>query len=111
MSLEIASPVAVGDNKPGAVAAPRPMWAPLILLGLYWGAVLAFRSVEAPFFFRFLFGMAAPLLLFLAFNVWWWSRRWVSLADRLLGFLLVLGGPIAVAWLTHRSVGVATMLM
>src|SRR5438034_10522003 len=66
--------------------------------------------LEIPFFFRFLFGMAAPALLFLVYNVWWWRNRKISRLDRLLGFCLLVGGAIAVAPFTDTSVGLATTL-
>ncbi|MES2791375.1 MAG: PQQ-binding-like beta-propeller repeat protein [Planctomycetota bacterium] len=82
-----------------------------IILGVYWLAFVAARLLEMPYFFRFLFGMAAPALLLIVFSVWWWMNRTISWKERVLGFALVVGGAFAAAPLTHPSMGLPQTLM
>ena len=87
-------------SAPEASAPAVPARLPLVSFGagvLYWTATFTVRALEIPFFFRFLFGMAAPFLLFLFFNGWWWSRRRIPLLDRFLGYALVVGGVFVAA--------------
>lgn len=94
--------------------APKPtsrLWPALVPAALFWLVNLVARLLEMPYFLRFLFGMAAPALFFLIFSIWWWLRRSVSLFERLVGYILVVGGAFAVAPLTHPSLGTPQMLM
>src|SRR6185436_150183 len=115
MSVEVVTPspntpVPQGTTSPISARPPR-LWFPLVMLGLYWGTLIGTGFMELPYFFRFLLGMAAPFLLLIAFSIWWWTRRTISRTDRLLGFLLILGSPFAIAPLTHRSIGLSQSLM
>lgn len=94
--------------------ASRPtsrLWPALVPAGLFWLVNLVARTLEMPYFLRFLLGMAAPALLFLIFSFWWWLHRSVSLSERLFGYVLVVGGAFAVGPLTHPSMGTPQMLM
>src|SRR5262249_1045768 len=97
------------------IALPAPgelrLWPALTILGLYWGATVGLRFLEVPFFFRFLFCMAAPALLLIAFTVWWFRNRTITLGVRLLGYFVMIGTTAGTAPLTHPSVGLWTALM
>ena len=79
--MSVAAPVSSVDKSVPAANASAPTVParlPLVSFGavvLFWTVTFIVRALEIPFFFRFLFGMAAPFLLFLFFNGWWWSRR------------------------------------
>jgi len=98
------SPASPASDVPGVVF-------PQAMLAVYWAAVLFVWLIEIPYFFRFLFGMAAPFLFLIAFSIWWWRRRSLSVADRALGFAMVFGGAFAFAPLTHPSLGLGQNLM
>lgn len=92
-------------------ARPARLWPALSILGLYWGATVGMQFVEVPYFFRFVFQMAAPALLLIAFSIWWWRNRSIGRGDRCLGYGLVVGGALATAPLTHPSIGLPVTLM
>lgn len=103
------SPVAEG---PEPAVGPRiRLWPPLAILLVYWGAVIGVGLIEIPYFFRFLFGMAAPLLLLIAFSIWWWRIRQLRRGERALGYAAVVGGAFVTGPLTHPSLGLSQTLM
>jgi outer membrane protein assembly factor BamB len=77
----------------------------LLIVGIYWGATLGLASVEAQYFVRFLFGLAAPALFLVAFSIWWWTRSAISMRDRAGGYLAIVAGAAVTASLSHRSIG------
>src|SRR5689334_9470391 len=82
----------VGGGPEPAVRPRIRLWPPLAILLVYWGAVIGVGLIEIPYFFRFLFGMAAPLLLLIAFSIWWWRIRQLRRGERALGYAAVVGG-------------------
>ncbi|MGQ0633675.1 MAG: outer membrane protein assembly factor BamB family protein [Planctomycetaceae bacterium] len=110
MSVEQTVTPRAAENAPKSAVLRRP-WLLLSLAALYWGVTVGLSFIDVPYFFRFLFGMAAPALFLLLFSVWWWTNRTFTRADRWLGFLLLTGGVLAAAPLTHPSIGISTVLM
>lgn len=111
MSVETVPAGVPAETEPPKAARPPRAWPPLALLGIYWGIAIGLRYVEVPFFFRFLYGMAAPALLLIAFSIWWWRNRAIPLGHRALGFIVVVGGALLAAPLSHPSIGLWTALM
>jgi outer membrane protein assembly factor BamB len=87
-----------------ASAAPR-LWPAAALVAVYWAASLVVGWLEMPYFFRWLYSMAAALLLVLTYSIWWWTRRKVPLSRRAGGFLLVPAGLMVMVPLVHPSLG------
>jgi outer membrane protein assembly factor BamB len=83
---------------------PR-VWPAVLFVSLFWASHFVVGSLEMPYFFRFLFSMAAAALLVLFFFGWWWFHRRIRLSDRFYGFALVVAGAAATSFLVHPSVG------
>lgn len=109
-SASVPAAAPVSTELQGSARTPR-LWVPLLIVGIYTAAWVAAQFLELPFFIRFLLTMALPALLLLAFSIWWLSRRWIALSDRLLGYALVVGGAIPAALLSHPSSGIPNALM
>jgi outer membrane protein assembly factor BamB len=103
-------PVAPAEPARPRLSASLRLWPAVALVAVFWALQVVVGRLELPYFYRFLYGMAAPALLVLLFNVWWWTRRRIRLAERLYGFLLVVGG-LAVTPLCHPSIGLFGLLM
>jgi outer membrane protein assembly factor BamB len=84
---------------------------PLVILGAYWCSILIAWLIEMPYFFRFLFSMAAPALLLIVFSIWWWLTSRITRGERVLGFLALIASPFAAAPLTDASMGLPQTLM
>jgi outer membrane protein assembly factor BamB len=82
-----------------------------VVVALYWALYVVVARLELPYFYRFLYNMAAPASLVLFFLIWWWASRRVRLRERLAGFLLVVGGAAVATLLCHPSVGVFGLFM
>jgi outer membrane protein assembly factor BamB len=85
-------------------------WPALVLLAVYWIANFIVAAIDKPYFYGFIYGMAAPALLLILFSIWWWTNRRIALLNRVYGCLLVILTGLAVAPLCHPSVrfGLAT---
>ena len=104
------STMSTETTAPPVISSGGLTWKALIPAGLYWAAVATVANLELPYFFRFIFSMAAPALLLIAFSIWWWRNRFTSKAERGLTWLLLLGSAFAAAPLLHPSLGVWTAL-
>ncbi len=82
---------------------PR-FWPALVLLAVFWVLHFIVAGLEKPYFYGFLYGMAAPGLLTLLYFTWWWTNRRMPLSDRLYGFVLIVGLGVATVPLCHSSV-------
>jgi outer membrane protein assembly factor BamB len=87
-----------------------PAWKALIPSILFWAAIFATRPLELPYFYRFLFSMAAPALLLIVFSIWWWRNRNLPKSERAIFWLLLLGGAFIATPLLDKSAGVFTAL-
>jgi outer membrane protein assembly factor BamB len=78
---------------------------------LFWVGFFVMGALEKPYFYQFIYNMAAPALLLILFSIWWWCNRRIPLADRLYGCLAVIVSGGMVAPLCHPSVwfGLSTM--
>jgi outer membrane protein assembly factor BamB len=83
---------------------PPRLWPGLVLVALFWAALVVVAHLDKPYFVGFMYSMASPAVLLLLFSIWWWFNRRLSLADRAAGCLLVIATGAAVAPLCHRSI-------
>jgi outer membrane protein assembly factor BamB len=93
-----------------AVALPR-LWLPVALVMLYWLLHFIVAGLDKPYFVGFLYNLAAPSLLGLIYFGWWWVHRRIRLAERLYGFVLIVGVGVAMGPLVDKSVGWFGLLM
>jgi outer membrane protein assembly factor BamB len=99
-------PESVIQEKPIATSGQKPrLWLPVAFVACFWTARLIVGQLEMPYFYRFMLGMLFPGLLALSFFIWWWANRRIRLADRLYGFLLILGVGAILGPLVHESIG------
>jgi outer membrane protein assembly factor BamB len=82
---------------------PRP-WPALVFVALFWTAFFAVAALDKPYFYGFLFGMAAPAVLALLFFGWWFTRGRIPMRERLYALAVVLGMGVLVAPFCHRSI-------
>jgi outer membrane protein assembly factor BamB len=99
----IVQPQEAAQQPPSALAKPRRLWFPAVLLTVFWILNYVVAGLEKPYFVGFIYSMAAPLLLTLLFLGWWFFNRRVPLSERVTCFLMVIATGIAVAPLVHRS--------
>src|SRR5690242_7292805 len=104
-------PASSTEKGPVPPMPPARLDGALWILGIYWVATLGLMLVEVPYFARFIYGMAAPALLLIAFTIWWWMRYGIAFRDRTCGFLAVIAGAAIAAPLAHHTVGWAGTLM
>jgi outer membrane protein assembly factor BamB len=104
----VESPAGKGPEGP---MKPARLWPGVAIVGLYWILFIIVGRVDKQYFVGFLYGMGSAAVLVLAYFGWWWASRRIRLADRLFGFLLILGGGIAALPLCHPSVGWIGLLM
>jgi outer membrane protein assembly factor BamB len=97
-------PSAPAEQAPPKTAQPARPWPALVFLTVFWALCFAVGGLEKPYFYGFIFGMAAPALLLLAFGAWWWTRRRVRFSARLYGFALVLVSGVMAAFFCDRTI-------
>jgi outer membrane protein assembly factor BamB len=90
------SPAPITGHASQASAAPPQLWPAVVLVGLFWALHFIVGGVEKPYFYGFLFSMAAAALLVLGYFGWWWTRR-VPFRERLFAFVVVVGTGAVVA--------------
>ncbi len=90
---------------PSPAAKPVRLWPAVALLALFWGGRLVVEQLDKFYFIGFLYSLASSGLLVLLFFAWWWTNRGIRLADRLYGFLVIVGGGLVVEPLCHPSIG------
>src|SRR5258708_981847 len=104
MSAESTTPASrTPDEQESAL--PIRLWPAIALVTIYWTAHVVVGRLDKPYFFGFIFGMAAAALLALPYFVWWWTRSRIPLSERLFGFLAIVGGGVVAAPLVDKSVG------
>lgn len=108
---QIPEPSAVEPAPVRQVTGKARWWLGFGLVILFWGAALVTRAMELPFFFRFLFSMAAPATYLIGFTIWWWLHRTISSRERWIAYVLIVGGAFAFSPLTHPSLGIFHELM
>jgi outer membrane protein assembly factor BamB len=87
----MSAPIDAAPAKPPIIRNPALLrvWFPIVLLAAYWAFVYVNQNYEFSSAGRFLSRMGALLLLFLAFTIWWLSRRVLSWRDRVLAVVAV----------------------
>jgi outer membrane protein assembly factor BamB len=113
MHLEEQQSLPATPASPALPQSPRPfrLWLPLSAVGLYWTFMFLSHWLEFTTFMRFLPRLIAGVLLTLLLVGWWWASRRISLRNRLIGFLLVVGDGIIANFLCDPSVGGIGLLM
>jgi outer membrane protein assembly factor BamB len=102
-----------GSRAPTDPSATRPdrslrqprLWPALALVAVYWVASFVVGALDKPYFYGFIYSMAAPALLLVLFSIWWWTERGIARASRVYGCLAVVLTGLAIAPLCHESVG------
>jgi hypothetical protein len=75
------------------------------LVTLFWCVYVGVRIFDAPISTSFMSIMGASALLALLFSIWWLTNGTVRLADRLVGFSVLVAGIVVAGFLCHPSVG------
>src|SRR5262249_41097277 len=88
---------------PPAAAKPVRLWPAVVLVALFWVGFFVMARLEKPYFVGFLYALASSGLFALFYLTWWWTRRRIPLAERLYGFILIVGGGVMAAMLSHPS--------
>jgi outer membrane protein assembly factor BamB len=103
-------PSKLASKGPPKPPKPPRLWPAVALTALFWAGAIIIRQFELQYFILFIYSMASAALLFVAFFVWWWTRRGIPLGNRALGFFAVLAtGAIALP-LCDKSVGIFGLL-
>jgi outer membrane protein assembly factor BamB len=66
------------------------VWPAVVMVLAYWAFLRITYTIGMSNFERFISQFAALVVLFLAFSVWWFSRRAIRWRDRLLAVVVVL---------------------
>lgn len=105
-SIAVNQPIPESSTgKPPETPLVRPrLWPALVLLAVYWVAHFVVAAIDKPYFYGFVYSMAAPALLLILFSIWWWTNRRILLSYRVYGCLVVILTGVAVVPLCHRSV-------
>ena len=90
--------------RPEPAKTPR-LWPGIVLVAAYWAFVLGFGRLDMPIFAVFMSGMAASLLLLLAFSAWWLLNRRIARGERWWSFLALVAGLTIAGFLSDPSVG------
>lgn len=96
-------PVPTPSPAPPAVAKPPRLWPAVVLVTLFWVLRFIVERLEKAYFIGFLYGLASAGLLILLYFGWWWANRRIRLADRLYGFVVIVGLGVAVTPLVDPS--------
>lgn len=83
------------ENSPAApVSMPRLGFLTGLVVG-YWALYFLIGSIEKPYYYGFMYGLASSLIFAIAFFSWWWSRRTIQRSEKIVGFLLIVGAGFA----------------
>src|SRR5262249_51963518 len=80
------------------------LWPPVAFVLAFWILHFVVGGLEKPYFYGFIYSMAAAALLTLVFFGWWWSNRRVRLSERLYGFVIVVGTGMLLTPYYHKSI-------
>jgi outer membrane protein assembly factor BamB len=90
---------------------PSRLWQAFGAIALFWVANFIVGRLEKPYFYGFLYAMGSSALLVLVYFAWWWTSRRIRFAERLYGFVLILGTGAVAQSLCHPSIGWFGILM
>jgi outer membrane protein assembly factor BamB len=82
---------------------------PAVVILIYWTLGCIVSQLEKPYFYGFVYGMASSTLLVLLLVGWWWFNRGMRFSDKLLGFILIIGGAWAASRFAHQSINIFTL--
>jgi outer membrane protein assembly factor BamB len=100
----LTSPGTPAEQPPSGSAKRPRLWPAVALVALFWALHFVVGGLEKPYFYGFLYSMAAAALLALLFFTWWWTNRRVRLGERLYAFALVVGTGAVVGPLCDKSI-------
>ncbi len=81
------------------------LWPAVALITLFWVLHVIVGQLDKPYFDGFLYSMGSSAVLALLYFIWWWTNRQIRAADRLYGFVLILGAGAIVEPFCHPSIG------
>ncbi|HEV3418513.1 MAG TPA: hypothetical protein VG056_16945, partial [Pirellulales bacterium] len=113
MSTEAISPAVSGSSTPPPAPAIKPMrvWPAVVLVVAFWAVRSLPQFVDMTISSQFFTSFIPALLLCLLFSIWWLTSRGIRLADRFIGFAVLVGGCwLAVRW-SDPSIGLFTVLI
>src|SRR6266568_2305445 len=95
MSSTETAPTSHPPEQPVEPVPQRPRyWPALVLIALYWSALIALRSQDLVISTVVMSSMSASALLPLLVTIWWLTNRSVPPRDRIFSFLSVVGGGV-----------------
>jgi outer membrane protein assembly factor BamB len=108
MQIEAYTPAAdtSAESVPALVPKPIRRWYAFLPAVAYWVILFLGKTLELPTFVRFASALLAGAMLVLFTLVWWWINRRTSLADRAIGFAIVVASGAVVIPLCDASTGV-----
>jgi outer membrane protein assembly factor BamB len=106
-----AQPTTVTNDVVPTSRRPLRLWLPIAMLALFWAFLYAHYTLEMDMFPRFMSRMVAYGLLLLGFLTWWFTRRQLSLRDRLLAVGFVIVASVVTGLLSDSSVDPFVLFM
>lgn len=79
------------------------------LVAVYVLLYFVVGSIEKPYFFGFIYGLASALVFAICFFTWWWRNRAIQRSEKILGFILIVGGAFAAGKLSDLTVNFFTL--
>jgi outer membrane protein assembly factor BamB len=94
-------------------AVPRKLrlWFPIVMLVPFWAYILGNEWIDMPMFTRFISRMGCYAALLIFFTGWWLAQRGLRFRDRLLAFLLLVGGTALVSQVTDPTINAFIIVM
>jgi len=79
------------------------------LVAVYGLLYFVVGSIEKPYFFGFIYGLASALVFAICFFTWWWRNRAITRSEKFLGFILIVGGGFAAGKFSDLTVNFFTL--
>jgi outer membrane protein assembly factor BamB len=113
MSTETTSPKVSESSTPPPAAPSKPMrlWPAVVLIVAFWAVRALPQFVDMTISSQFFTSFIPALLLCLLFSIWWLTGRGIRVADRFIGFAVLVGGCWLAVRLSDPSIGLFTVLI